>query len=940
MFIHTRHFRTRTRAPHAFHRGVSLIEVLIAVGLFTISVATLGVMGVSGMTMTGGAFDRYHATTLVRESATALRLIRAENFALLELGTYGLAQSGGKWTLTPTPDTKDKYTRTVTITDTGSGRRLAQVRVLWQNTLGIPGEVSADYFVHQLRGTQLTHTTENDFSGGQHNGSIILPDGDGAIGLGLFGSRNTYAEAGLADTGAGEGTVTALAEYDGALFVATNNALGNTITTIDLSNAGSGVLPIRHQIELPARTFAFSVSGDYLFCATEDDVAEVHILKRSDLSLVNTLDLPGTADALALSANTSTLYVGRTQSASAPEVYALDITQPEVSLPIRTTREFTGSANALALIDERLFVGTSANNSEVTLLSALDLSQQGILALPGNADITTMTLSGTILFVGRTSSAAEEVVRIDIGDPTLPLATSGGADLPSAVRGSAVGSEGRLAVATALPESEITAYDLPSLTGAQVFDVTQGAGARAVVAVGPFLYVGLENAQNEIVQLRGGSASWGTLATTQTYDTTGTTDALSIARIADITIIGSGVSGNPELTLLDTASTPPAIHGTLEVGADINGMTRSGYTLFLATSDNNRELMLVNIADTAAPAIISAYNLPTNADARAIAVAGSLLAVGTQNASGPTGKEIHLFDISNPSTPILRAQAEMSADVNGLAFLPEGFLVAATGNNAKELIVLDTRTQGVLSEYASYNTTGTADALAVSVLGNERVVLLTEDNGTASDLYFFTINTVSSGVVLTSFLDLGADERAATFANDRLFVANNKNGGSVVTIDPTNPSAPIVLGTHALGALPRAIITDMTTLAIATAGNDREFVAIAPTPLATEYNRKGWFTSPAITAGSPDVVWGALAWTATGASTSALQIRTAESAEGLTDALWVGENGIPGAWFTEPGGVVTPHQSAAGHTWISYRVQLTGDGATTPLVTDVSIDYQ
>ena len=921
-----------------FSRGISLIEVLIAISIFTLTVASLGTVGLSGAMMANGSIERYRGVLLAKEGVEALRTLRAENFSQLTPGTYGLIFTGGKWQLSATPDVTDKFSRTVTISQVGTSRLRATVDVSWTLPSGGTTSVHAATFIDQLYGAQWNQTTETDFTGGKLNGTEVVSTGDGAVQLEMNGDwtkPKEYMTYDMSDIG----TVSAMKESDGVLYIASAGAGSNPLVALDLADAGRGNLTLLASADTGGVVTAMAVSGDYIYLGTGGDARELVVLNRKDLSSVRTLDLAGTADTLSLYATGTVLYLGRTQSTQ-PELYQLDISNPAVGIPTIRSANFAGGITAVTDMAQYVFVGTTGNADELDVVRTLDLGVANMLDLTGTADVTSLLVSQNNLYVSRTSSAAQEIVRIDVTNPLLALSVNGGADVSTTVRALTLGGDGRLYAATSLAASEVIAYALPSFVSPVTYNIALGSGARAILAVGPYLYAGMENNNPELVVLRGGSGQWTNPIVQGSYDAPGTADGAAIAVKGNYAYVGTLVNGSgAEFHVIDISDkTSPVRVGSLEINANVNGITVLGPYAYLATSDNNRELIVVNVADPTNPFVAGVYNSPGSFDALTVAASGTLALLGTR--SNNVASEIYLLNISNPTNPTLVSQAEVGADVNELVFALGGDVLAASSNDAKELIVFDSRTPGVLPEVASYNTVGTSDGLGVTVFRTmgENIALTTQTGGTWS-FYVFTLNLLNGSLSQNSFLSLAGNNYAVSVANSLAFVASDQAGGGLSILDVSNLGAPMLVGTLPLGMRVNAVATDGVYAYLASTDNAREFVIAAPTALSLARAKEGWFTSSPFDAGVPSPAWGTLSWQATGTGSTSLQVRTSNTQAGLSNAFWVGVGGSHGGSFATPGATVVPNPGADGLQWLEYRAKLRGDTITTPVITDVTITY-
>ncbi len=935
-FKRIRHSTFDIQSSH-YSRGISLIEVLIAIAIFTLSVAALGTVGLSGTLMAEGSVDRYRGVLLAKEGIEALRSIRAENFSQLTPGTYGLTFSGGKWQLSLSPDSTDKFSRTITIAQVGTSRLRASVDVTWAPLGGKSGSIHAATFIDQLYGAQWNQTTEVDFSGGKLNGTEASV-GDGATQLERTGDWTKPKEFLTYDM-SDIGTVYSMKEADGVLYVASTGAGSDPLVALDLGDAGQGVLTQLASVDVGATVNAIAVVGDYLCVGTNDDARELVVLKRKDLSLVRTLDLTGSADTLSLYASGTMLYLGRVQSTQ-PELYQLDVSNPVAGIPTVRSANFVANVTALSGTAQYLFIGSTANAGELYVVRKSDLVTANTLDLSGTADVTSLLVSGNDLYISRTQSAAQEVVRVDVATPLSPLSINGGVDVSTTVRAIALGSDGRLYAATSQAASEVIAYPTPSLAPPSTYNVAIGNGARSILAVGPYVYVGMENNNPELVVLRGGTGQCANPIVQGSYDSAGSIDGSAVTVKGNYAYLGTLVNGGgAEFSVIDISDKAlPVRVGSLEINANVNGISVLGPYAYLATSDNNREFIVVNIANPVNPFIAGVYNAPGSVDALSVAASGTLAILGTKN-NGSAG-ELYLLNVSNPGTPSLSAAAEVGADVNDAVFTSNGYVVAASSNDAKELVVFDSRTPGVLPEVASYNTVGNPDGLGVAMFGvaNANIALTTQTGGTWN-FYIFTLNLSNGSVAQNSFLTLTGNGYGVAVANGFAFIANDQSGNGLAIVDVGNLGAPLLVGSLALGARVNAVATDGVYAYLSSVDNNREFVVGAPTPLSLARAKEGWFTSSTFDAGIASPLWGTLTWQATGTGSTSMQVRTSSTQAGLLSAFWVGSGGVHGGSYATSGGVVTPDAGADGLEWIQYRIKLWGDMVTTPIVTDVTITY-
>ncbi len=123
-------------------KSFSLLEVILAVSVFSIVVTSLISAFIYGKESTMLALNRSKATLLAEEGLEAVRNIRDENFSNLIDGTYGLSVVSNQWILSANSDTTEIFTRQIVISTTGSDTKQIIANVNWQQNLQRNGVVS------------------------------------------------------------------------------------------------------------------------------------------------------------------------------------------------------------------------------------------------------------------------------------------------------------------------------------------------------------------------------------------------------------------------------------------------------------------------------------------------------------------------------------------------------------------------------------------------------------------------------------------------------------------------------------------------------------------------------------------------------------------------------------------------------------------------------
>ena len=96
--------------------GFSMIELLIAIGVFTIIAGSLLISVFGGLKLQQKSSENIQAVYYAQEAAEAVEAIRNQGWDQLTLGVYGLNHDSGSWTLAGSSDTYGQMVRCLTRT--------------------------------------------------------------------------------------------------------------------------------------------------------------------------------------------------------------------------------------------------------------------------------------------------------------------------------------------------------------------------------------------------------------------------------------------------------------------------------------------------------------------------------------------------------------------------------------------------------------------------------------------------------------------------------------------------------------------------------------------------------------------------------------------------------------------------------------------------------
>lgn len=161
--------------------GISIAEVLIAIGLFSLTAAGIILLVTDAYDLSRFSAERNVGQALADEGMEAAESIRARAWNELTYGTHGLDESLGYWAFSGTEDDLDPYTRTTTVSevyrDAGGDivevggsldpqTKKVTVSVTWTFAPGRDQDITLEKYFTLWESADWTQTTQLDFAAG------------------------------------------------------------------------------------------------------------------------------------------------------------------------------------------------------------------------------------------------------------------------------------------------------------------------------------------------------------------------------------------------------------------------------------------------------------------------------------------------------------------------------------------------------------------------------------------------------------------------------------------------------------------------------------------------------------------------------------------------------------------------------------------------------
>ena len=215
-----------------------------------------------------------------------------------------------------------------------------------------------------------------------------------------------------------------------------------------------------------------------------------------------------------------------------------------------------------------------------------------------------------------------------------------------------------------------------------VANINTGSGLNALDAVLDYVFAAHNKISSQL----------------QVIDATNKTNPLLVAELTLPGASGSGAVGwslffynnmvymgtksatGPEFHIIDVSAPTSPVHlGSFEVGADINEIRVVGSTAFLATSDDQKELLMLDVSDPAAISEAGFLDAPGSRDAKSLFLTGTTLYLGRVTGQND---DLRLLDVSNPAMPATLGTVNIGHDVTGLVV--RDYLVFMTTSASNE----------------------------------------------------------------------------------------------------------------------------------------------------------------------------------------------------------------------------------------------------------------
>lgn len=165
-------------------------------------------------------------------------------------------------------------------------------------------------------------------------------------------------------------------------------------------------------------------------------------------------------------------------------------------------------------------------------------------------------------------------------------------------------------------------------------------------------------------------------------------------------------------------------------------------------------------------------------------------------ASSSSKPDLFVFDVSDPSLPVLIDSVDVgSGGLNALT-LSGSYLYAASSNDSQEFQAFDVSDPYNVTRVAYTNPSGSADGL--TVLAKEDLVALGRKSSSSSEIYFYDVSDPTTPSLLTTH-NVSGDVNDFAASEAHLYAVSSAVSEDLITFDvTTDPLHPTVVDTYDL----------------------------------------------------------------------------------------------------------------------------------------------
>ncbi|MDP3901796.1 MAG: hypothetical protein Q8Q37_02385 [bacterium] len=332
-------------------RGASLMELLVAIGIFAMISASALILFFGGQSISVDSVNVQRALDYAVEGQEAVQSIAHRNWSELTNGEHGLIYQGGQWEFLDSSTAKDLFSLKVFIDDVDVNTKKASTTVTWALSPARSQDIQLVRYLSHWENPLVGGCETDPISGDWYNpvvlGSTDLgPGNEGTDVIADLPYVYMSAEASSAN------------KPDAYVIDASNVADPQVIRSVDIGAGGVHSLYIK---------------DDFLYGVSSNDSREFIVFNVGDPPNMNDvayINFTGNADAVAVNGVEDVVYVGRVNN-SANELVVVDVSDP-MNPDVVTAFEIGGNINSILASSQKLYVSTDVTDKDVWIYDIED----------------------------------------------------------------------------------------------------------------------------------------------------------------------------------------------------------------------------------------------------------------------------------------------------------------------------------------------------------------------------------------------------------------------------------------------------------------------------------------------------------------------------------------------------------------------------------------
>jgi hypothetical protein len=293
--------------------------------------------------------------------------------------------------------------------------------------------------------------------------------------------------------------------------------------------------------------------------------------------------------------------------------------------------------------------------------------------------------------------------------------------------------------------------------------------------------------------------NWALPTVQTTYNATGTSNFLKSIKKGNYLYAIRNVTTTANFIILDVSNlASPTLVLQLNIAGIPSDMEISGNYIYVASSDNTREISVVNITvPTSASVLATYYNAPGNIDGKGLCTSGNRLYFTQVGSATPGQNEFAILNITTPTTPTLIGSVSVTSNptVND-CYIRGNYAYLATALTTNEISVINMTTESAPTNIGVLNLPITANATAIT--GFDDKLLVGSNTGN-----FYTISIATATVPsILGTLSVTNQINQIQYTPDysTAFLGTSNPTGQFRSIDISTINTPTALGSVSTGA--------------------------------------------------------------------------------------------------------------------------------------------